>query len=223
MNKIILLLCLGLICLMGIASVSAIDLDDRTANDSAVNVSDFDDCVICVSDSDAYEYAEGSHVEQQILDVDSNINNDDCIRIPQTNKSINPVFTDNSIDSHENCTDINYNVDSDDSSPFHILASNFEIQKKIDGKKMDVKLIGRFDVDSATHIEESLTNDLNDIKELTFDLKDMTYISTSVLRVFDSMNKFMNEHNGSMKLINVPDNIRFVLDVTGYSEIFTIE
>ena len=181
---------------MGIASVSAVDAADCDVNDSAV----------CVSDLDAYEYDVDSHVEQQIFDADSNT-----------------IKFDNNTCETDNFTNIvNYNCDSQDSSPFQILSSNFEIQKKIDGKKLDVKLIGRLDVSNAANLESIIT-DLDNIEELTLDFKDVNYISSAALRVLNSMQNVMGQHDGSMKLINVPDDIMFIFDLTGFSDILTIE
>ena len=193
MNKIILLLSFGLICLMGMASVSAVDVDDCAVNDSAVDVDDcvvvdsvVNDSAVCVSDVDAYEYAE-----------------------------------DNA--SHENCTSIvNCNDDLENGLQFQILSSNLQIQKKVDGKKLDVKLIGKLDIPN-TPAFESILQDLDNVQELTLDFKDVSYISSASLRVLISMQKVMIQHDGSMKLINVPDDIMDVFDITGFSDILTIE
>ncbi len=181
---------------MGIANVSAVDVDDCDVNDSAV----------CAYDLDAYENAGDSHVEQQILDADSNASKFDN----------NTCETDNRTDI------VNYNCDSQDSSPFQILSSNFEIQKKVDGKKLDVKLIGRLDVDNTPNLE-SLIKDLDNVEELTLDFKDVNYISSAALRVLNSMQNVMDQHNGSMKLINVSDDMMFIFDLTGFSDILTVE
>ncbi len=173
------------------------------ASVSAVDVygCDVNDSAVCVSDLDAYENAGDSLVEQQISDADSNT-----------------AKFDNNTRETDNCT----NCDSEDSSPFQILSSNFEIQKKIDGKKLDVKLIGRLDVDNAANLESIIT-DLHNIEELTLDFKDVNYISSAALRVLNSMQNVMDQHDGSMKLINVADDIMFIFDLTGFSDILTIE
>ena len=205
---------------MGIASVSAGDVTDCEVNESEVDVTylnvnetavdgidyDVNESAACVCDVDAYEYAEDDHVEQPIYDADSN-----------TKELANCA------DELDNNTRfVNYTYESKDTLSFHMLYSNFEIQKKIDGNKLDVKLNGRFDVDSAKSIEP-IINDLDNITELTFDFKDTNYISTSVLGVLLKMQKVMDQKGGSMKLINLPSNIMYVMEVTGFCEIFTIE
>lgn len=97
-----------------------------------------------------------------------------------------------------------------------------EIEKNIDGKKLDVKLIGKLDINSAPTVDESLKEDLDNIEDLTLDLGDVTYISSAGLRVILSVQKIMNKQ-GSMKLINVQDDIIDIFKATGFIDILTIE
>ena len=48
-----------------------------------------------------------------------------------------------------------------------------DIEKHKDGKKLDVKLIGRLDSKTAPELKEVLENNLNDVEELTFDLSEL--------------------------------------------------
>lgn len=97
-----------------------------------------------------------------------------------------------------------------------------EIEKKIDGKKLDVKLIGRLDTNTSPELTESLKEDLNGVEELTFDLSELIYVSSSGLRVILMTQKTMNKQ-GTMKLINVQDIVMEVFEATGLVDILTIE
>lgn len=96
------------------------------------------------------------------------------------------------------------------------------MEKRKDGKKLDVKLTGRLDSKTAPEIKETLDNELNGIEELTFDLSDLIYISSAGLRVILSAQKTMNKQ-GSMKVTNVQDIVMEVFESTGFVDILTIE
>lgn len=97
-----------------------------------------------------------------------------------------------------------------------------DIEKQKDGKKLDVKLVGRLDTKNAPKLTESLKNDLDDVEELTFDLSELIYISSAGLRVILSTQKIMNRQ-GSMKVTHVQDIVMEVFESTGFVDILTIE
>ena len=97
-----------------------------------------------------------------------------------------------------------------------------DIEKHKNGKKLDVKLIGRLDSKTAPELKEVLENNLNDVEELTFDLSELNYISSARLRIILSTQKTMNKQ-GSMKVTNVQDIVMEVFESTGFVDILTIE
>ena len=58
-----------------------------------------------------------------------------------------------------------------------------DIEKHKDGKKLDIKLTGRLDTKSSPELKEVLEDSLDDVEELTFDLSELIYISSSGLRI----------------------------------------
>ena len=58
--------------------------------------------------------------------------------------------------------------------------------------------------------------------ELVFDFSEVEYISSAGLRVLLAAQKVMNR-KGSMKLVGVSDEIQEVFEITGFSDILTIE
>ncbi|WP_407412768.1 STAS domain-containing protein [Methanobrevibacter sp.] len=97
-----------------------------------------------------------------------------------------------------------------------------DIVKQKDGKKLDIKVIGRLDTKSAPELKEELKDSLNDVEELTFDLSELIYISSAGLRIILSTQKTMNKQ-GSMKVTNVQDIVMEVFESTGFVDILTIE
>ena len=71
-------------------------------------------------------------------------------------------------------------------------------------------------------LEKEIDAILPDLKELTFDMTDLEYVSSAGLRVILKAQKIMNT-KGSMKLIGVNDSIMEVFDITGFIDILTIE
>lgn len=96
------------------------------------------------------------------------------------------------------------------------------ITKTFDNDALQIALEGRLDTTTAPDLESALNESINDAKELTLDFGNLEYISSAGLRVLLSAQKIMNQQ-GSMKVINVRDEINDIFEVTGFSDILTIE
>ncbi len=96
------------------------------------------------------------------------------------------------------------------------------IEKKTEGGAMEVKLAGRLDTTTAPQLEEVVKAELSGKESLVFDLADLEYISSAGLRVLLSAQKIMN-NQGSMVVKNVSEEVNEIFEVTGFSDILTIE
>ena len=96
------------------------------------------------------------------------------------------------------------------------------IDKKLEGTKLEITLEGRLDTITAPTLEGELKQSLDGITELVFDFEKLEYISSAGLRVLLAAQKIMNKQ-GSMLIKNVNDVINDVFEVTGFSDILTIE
>ena len=96
------------------------------------------------------------------------------------------------------------------------------IEKKINGTEVTLIVSGRIDTQTAPEVESELDAVLPGIKELTFDMTNLEYVSSAGLRVILKAQKVMNTQ-GSMKLIGVNESIMEVFDITGFLDILTIE
>ncbi len=96
------------------------------------------------------------------------------------------------------------------------------IEKKLDGTSLTITLEGRLDTNTAPLLEAELKQSLNGITELTFYFGGLAYISSAGLRVWLAAKKVLNRQ-GSMLLKNVNDDINEVFEITGFSDILTIE
>lgn len=97
-----------------------------------------------------------------------------------------------------------------------------EIKKELNGSTMNVKLIGRLDAVTARDLDKEINNSLGGIKELVFDLAELSYVASAGLRVLFVAQKKMNKQ-GSMKLLNVRPEVKQIFEVTRFIDFFTIE
>lgn len=90
------------------------------------------------------------------------------------------------------------------------------------GEKLLIELDGRLDTTTAQQLEEKINSEIQGVKELTFDLKDLDYISSAGLRILLSAQKTMN-NQGKMIVKNASEEVEEIFEVTGFSDIFTIQ
>ena len=96
------------------------------------------------------------------------------------------------------------------------------INKETNGSELKIILDGRLDTMSAPELEGELKGAVDGVTSLIFDIKDLQYISSAGLRVLLSAQKIMNKQ-GSMVIRGANDDIMEIFEVTGFSDILTIE
>ena len=96
------------------------------------------------------------------------------------------------------------------------------IQQIKNENALTVALEGRLDTMTAPELEAALKTALEGVEELTFDFEKLDYISSAGLRVLLAAQKTMNQQ-GSMKVKNANEIITEIFEVTGFSDILTIE
>lgn len=96
------------------------------------------------------------------------------------------------------------------------------IQVQNEGNLCSINLAGRLDTTTAPELEKAVLDNIDGVETLIFDLKDLSYTSSAGLRVFLKAQKLMNRQ-GTMKLRNVCPDILEIFEVTGFTEILTIE
>lgn len=96
------------------------------------------------------------------------------------------------------------------------------IQTKRDDGRLYAQVAGRIDTSTVVEAEKQLKNGIETVTELVLDFKELDYISSAGLRLLLSLQKLMNKQ-GSMKVVNVNDAVMEIFEVTGFSEILTIE
>lgn len=96
------------------------------------------------------------------------------------------------------------------------------ITKNKEGGRLTIALEGRLDTTTAPDLDKELKAEIGGVTDLVFDLSDLAYVSSAGLRVFLSAQKIMLKQ-GTMVLRGVDPDIMEVLELTGFSDILTIE
>ena len=96
------------------------------------------------------------------------------------------------------------------------------IDKKVDGKNIELVLSGRIDTTTAPELDKAIQEIIGNAENLVFNFANIDYISSAGLRVLLTSQKAMNKQ-GSMKVIHVNESVMEIFEVTGFSEILSIE
>jgi len=96
------------------------------------------------------------------------------------------------------------------------------ITTKLNDKALEIALEGRLDTMTAPELEAELNKTMGNAETLTLDFSKLDYISSAGLRVLLSAHKVMSG-KGGMKVTHVNEIVQEVFEVTGFSDILTIE
>ena len=97
-----------------------------------------------------------------------------------------------------------------------------KIVKQAEGSALTIALIGRLDTTTSPELDKVIKSDISQVTELFFDFAELEYISSAGLRVLLATQKIMNKQ-GRMVIRHVNEAVLEVFDITGFSDILTIE
>ena len=87
-----------------------------------------------------------------------------------------------------------------------------------------VSLIGRLDTPASPEVSKQLAPLMEDASgTIVLDCTEMSYISSSGLRIFLSLRKAAASQGGKVIIKNISDNIRQVFMMTGFLNLFEIQ
>ena len=95
-----------------------------------------------------------------------------------------------------------------------------EIRKNT--KETIIEVAGRLDTITAPALDKTINEDIGDTKNLVLDLNGLEYISSAGLRVLLGAQKKLQKI-GTMKVINVCEEVMEVFEMTGFADILVIE
>ena len=90
------------------------------------------------------------------------------------------------------------------------------------GNELTIAIAGRLDTQTAPELDQTLEDNLPGATSLTFDLAELTYTSSAGLRVFMKARKIMKRQD-AIRLIHVREDILEIFEMTGFTELMTIE
>ena len=96
------------------------------------------------------------------------------------------------------------------------------INKIANNDELIIALEGRLDTITAPQLETELQNSIDGVLKLVLDFKELEYISSAGLRVILMAQKIMNKQ-GEMIVRNINETIAEVFEITGFSDVLTIE
>ena len=94
---------------------------------------------------------------------------------------------------------------------------------KIEKKNAEtLALVGRLDTMTASELEAEISAMLPTVQSLTLDMEKIDYISSAGLRVILKTQKALEKKSG-LKITHVPEAVREVFDMTGFSDFLSME
>ena len=96
------------------------------------------------------------------------------------------------------------------------------IEKDCNGNAITLKVSGRLDTTTAPALEAAVTEASGNCEQMIMDFDGLEYISSAGLRVILKAQKAMAA-KGGMKLLRVNETIMEIFEITGFTDILTIE
>lgn len=97
-----------------------------------------------------------------------------------------------------------------------------KINTESNGSALTLVVEGRLDTTTAPELEQKLHESLNNIDSLIFDFSSLEYISSAGLRILLGAQKKMAKQ-GNMVVRGCNEEVMEVFDITGFSDILTLE
>ena len=96
------------------------------------------------------------------------------------------------------------------------------IEIKKEAAETIIRIAGRLDTITAPALDKAINEDIGETRNLILDMKSLEYISSAGLRVLLVAQKKMQKI-GSMKVVNVCEEVMEVFEMTGFADILVIE
>jgi len=96
------------------------------------------------------------------------------------------------------------------------------INKTQNGEKTVLALSGRLDTTTAPKLQEVLIPEFDGAKCVELDFAELAYVSSAGLRVLLMGEKTAKAKGGKFRLVNVPEEIMEVFEMTGFADMLTI-
>ena len=93
-----------------------------------------------------------------------------------------------------------------------------EIKKEVNGDDLRISLSGKLDTSTFVGLENEI-EDIDNYKNITFDFKDLNYISSVGLRILLKVYKNTLANDGKLTVINLNETVQTVFEETGFLDL----
>ena len=102
-------------------------------------------------------------------------------------------------------------------------SSNLEIKVERLGKNVIIRLSGRLDITQSDEVESLLSKDVQSGEgDMIINLGQISYISSSGIRIFVGMVRELGRQNRKLKLCNITPPVKKVFDVVELLDLFEV-
>lgn len=101
--------------------------------------------------------------------------------------------------------------------------SEITIKKRQENEKLIVSVGGRIDTVTSPQLDTEVKGALEGVDQLYLDFGEVSYISSSGLRVLLSLHKVMDSKGGKLVIGKPSEMVLEVFDVTGFADVLNIE
>ena len=98
-----------------------------------------------------------------------------------------------------------------------------EIRTSVEGTSATFEVEGKLTVQTAPELEAAIGAVSAEACDLAVDLTGVDYVSSAGLRVFVAAEKLAMGRGGTFRLLHPHDDVMEVLEMTGLSEVLTVE
>ena len=98
-----------------------------------------------------------------------------------------------------------------------------DITTALDGSTAQLVLSGKLTVQTSPELTAALNDLPEEVCDIDIDLSDVIYIASAGLRALVGASKLAAARGGEMRLLKPCDEVYDVFEMTGLSELFTIE
>ncbi|MCR5099369.1 MAG: STAS domain-containing protein [Lachnospiraceae bacterium] len=97
----------------------------------------------------------------------------------------------------------------------------FKLKKEQNGSELLITMVGILDTPATPKLAEALDGVYDGLTKLTFEFRDLEYLTSAGLRVLLEAQQEMDDREAEMILLNVSDDIMEVFRLTGFDDVLT--
>ena len=92
-----------------------------------------------------------------------------------------------------------------------------------DGKELTIKITGRFDFSAHQEFRQVYENASTDIANYVVDMEEATYLDSSALGMLLLLRDHAGGDNSSISIVNCNSDVKKILTISNFGQLFTIQ